>query len=180
MLKLPQPLSFEISSQFFCIQAPPTVCQVFSLKQFSFSRMDSLTFTDVPHPLWSEQEKSTFLVFIGNCIEHAVPLVANHVLRPPRVVDQEGARDAVGRGPVKRKVEAVGSRHWTQQGVEHLGDGMVDVESCCTSIGWFFIFFFLSCSFLSLIPRSGGCASGRLEVSRGEACHNLHLLGFDF
>ena len=104
--------------------------------------MDSLTFTYVPHPFWGEQEKSTFLVFIGNGIEHAVPLVANHVLRPPRVVDQEGARDAVGRGPVKRQVEAVGSGHGTQQGVDHLGDGMVDLESCCTSIGWLYEFFF--------------------------------------
>ena len=117
--------------------------------------MASLTFTYVPHPLWSEQEKSTFLIFISNGIEHAVSLMSNHVLRPPRVVDQEGARDVVCCGPVNRQVETEGSRHRTQQRVDHLCDGMVVGKVAA--------------------PGSGDCESGPVEVLRGEACHNLHL-----
>ena len=87
--------------------------------------MASLTISDVSHPLWSEQEKTTFLIFISNGIEHAVFLVADHVLRPSWVVHQEGAWDVVCFRPVKREVETVGSRYRTQQRVEYLHHGMV-------------------------------------------------------
>jgi len=44
-------------------------------------------FTNIAHPLWSDQEKATFFIFISYSIEHAVLLMSNHVLRPSRVVN---------------------------------------------------------------------------------------------
>ena len=80
----------------------------------------NLTITNVSHSLRSDQEKAALLVLIGDDIEHAVPLVPNHVLRPAGEVDHEWAGNVVGHRPVSRQVEAVGTGHRAKKRVDHL------------------------------------------------------------